>query len=30
MEKMCQQASKLLFTFVPNKQFGQVMNIVPH
>ena len=27
---MCQQASKLLFTFVPNKQFGQVMNIVPH
>ena len=25
-----QQASKLLFTFVPNKQFGQLVNITPH
>ena len=25
-----QQASKVLFTFVPNKQFGQLMTIVPH
>ena len=25
-----QQASKLLFTFVPNKQFGQLINISPH
>ena len=25
-----QQASKVLFTFVPNKQFGQVVNISPH
>ena len=25
-----QQASKLLFTFVPNKQFGQLMTITPH
>ena len=25
-----QQASKVLFTFVPNKQFGQLINIVPH
>ena len=42
MEKMCQnyncnlvnnnyqQASKLLFAFVPNKQFGQLINIAPH
>ena len=25
-----QQASKVLFTFVPNKQFGQSINISPH
>ena len=25
-----QQASKLLFTFAPNKQFGQLINISPH
>ena len=25
-----QQASKLLFTFVPSKQFGQLINIAPH
>ena len=25
-----QQASKGLFTFVPNKQFGQLITIVPH
>ena len=25
-----QQASKVLFTFVPNKQFGQLTNIAPH
>ena len=25
-----QQASKLLFTFVPNTQFGQLINIAPH
>ena len=25
-----QQASKILFTFVPNKQFGQLINISPH
>ena len=25
-----QQASKVSFTFVPNKQFGQLINIVPH
>ena len=25
-----QQASKLLFTFVPNKQFEQLINIAPH
>ena len=24
------QASKVLFTFVPNKQFGQLVNISPH
>ena len=24
------QASKVLFTFVPNKQFGQLINISPH
>ena len=25
-----QQISKVLFTFVPNKQFGQLINIAPH
>ena len=25
-----QQASKALFTFVPNKQFGQLITIAPH
>ena len=25
-----QQPSKVLFTFVPNKQFGQVITIAPH
>ena len=25
-----QQASKVLFTFVPNKQFGQLINIEPY
>ena len=25
-----QQTSKILFTFVPNKQFGQLINISPH
>ena len=25
-----QQASKVLFTFVPNKQFEQLINIAPH
>ena len=25
-----QQTSKVLFTFVPNKQFGQLINILPH
>ena len=25
-----QQASKALFTFVPNKQFGQLITISPH
>ena len=25
-----QQASKVLFIFVPNKQFGQLINIAPH
>ena len=25
-----QQASKVLFNFVPNKQFGQLINIAPH
>ena len=24
------QASKVLFTFVPNEQFGQLINIFPH
>ena len=26
----CQQASKVLFTFVPNKQFGQLITVAPH
>ena len=25
-----QQTSKVLFTFVPRKQFGQLINILPH
>ena len=25
-----QHASKILFSFVPNKQFGQLLNISPH
>ena len=25
-----QQASKVLFTFVPTKQFGQLITIIPH
>ena len=25
-----QQASKVLFTFAPNRQFGQLINIAPH
>ena len=25
-----QQASKIVFTFVSNKQFGQLINISPH
>ena len=25
-----QQASKVLFTFVPDKQFGKLINISPH
>ena len=25
-----QQASKVLFTFIPNKQFGQLITITPH
>ena len=25
-----QQASKVLFTFVPNEHFGQLINIGPH
>ena len=26
----CQHTSKLLFTFIPNKQLGQLINISPH
>ena len=26
----CQHASKVLFTFVPNKKFGKLLNIYPH
>ena len=25
-----QQTSKILFSFVPNKQFGQLINVSPH
>ena len=25
-----QQASKVLFTFVPNKQFAQLINVLPY
>ena len=28
--KNCQQASEVLFTFVPNKQFAQSIAIAPH
>ena len=30
VNKNYQQASKVLFTFVPNKQFGQLITITPH
>ena len=30
VNKSYQQASKVLFTFVPNKQFGQLITITPH
>ena len=30
VSKNYQQASKVLFTFVPNKQFGQLITIAPH
>ena len=30
VNKNDQQASKLLFSFVPNKLFGQLINIAPH
>ena len=30
VNKNYQQALKLLFTFVPNKQFGQLITIAPH
>ena len=30
VNKNYEQASKVLFTFVPNKQFGQLVNILPH
>ena len=30
VNKTHQQASKVLFTFVPMKQFGQLINISPH
>ena len=30
VNKNGQQASKVLFTFVPNKQFGQLITITPH
>ena len=30
MKNYNQHTSKVLFTFVPNKQFGQLINISPH
>ena len=30
VNKNYQQTSKVLFTFVPNKQFGQLITITPH
>ena len=30
VNKNYEQASKVLFTIVPNKQFGQLVNILPH
>ena len=30
VNKNYQQASKVSFTFLPNKQFGQLINILPH
>ena len=30
VENTYQQASKVLFTFVPDKSYGQLMNISPH
>ena len=30
VNKNYQQASKVLFTFVPNKQFGQLIDISPY
>ena len=30
VNKNYEQASKVLFTFVSNKQFGQLVNILPH
>ena len=30
VNKSYQQASKVLFTFVPNKLFGQLITITPH
>ena len=30
VNKNYQQAFKFLFTFVPNKQFGQLVTIAPH
>ena len=30
VKKDYQHASKVLFSFVPNKQFGQLLNISPH
>ena len=30
VKNVCQHTSKVLFTFVPNKKFGQLLNISPH
>ena len=30
VDNSCQQASKVLFTFVPNKQFGQLITTSSH